>query len=83
MRSDNAAGLVGAGLLSVVILPMIALAVHRRGEHRHRAMTVTAGDPARDLTERVFERGHDQTRSSVTGAPSAGRRHITRRQVHL
>ncbi|MET0144635.1 MAG: cation:proton antiporter [Ilumatobacteraceae bacterium] len=32
MRSDNAAGLVGAGLLSVVILPIIALSIHRSEE---------------------------------------------------
>jgi Kef-type K+ transport system membrane component KefB len=31
MRSDNAAGLVGAGLLSVVVLPIIALAIRERG----------------------------------------------------
>ena len=30
MRPDNAAALVGAGLLSVVILPIIGLAVHQR-----------------------------------------------------
>ncbi len=29
MRTDNAAGLVGAGLLSVVILPIVALAIRR------------------------------------------------------
>ena len=45
MSSDNAAGLVGAGLLSVVILPMIALSVHRRGE-RATAVPVTTGDSA-------------------------------------
>ena len=33
MRSDNAAGLVGAGLLSVVILPIIALSAPSRPRH--------------------------------------------------
>ena len=32
MRSSNAAGLVGAGLLSVVLLPLMALAVRARGD---------------------------------------------------
>ncbi|HYN32938.1 MAG TPA: cation:proton antiporter [Ilumatobacteraceae bacterium] len=31
MRPDNAAGLVGAGLLSVVIFPIIALSIHAKG----------------------------------------------------
>ncbi len=31
MRPDNAAGLVGAGLLSVVIFPIIALSIHSKG----------------------------------------------------
>jgi len=31
MQPDNAAAMVGAGLLSVVILPIIGLAVHQRG----------------------------------------------------
>ncbi len=30
MRSDNAAGLVGAGLLSVIVFPLLALRAHRR-----------------------------------------------------
>ena len=32
MRPDNAAAMVGAGLLSVVVLPIIGLAIHSRGE---------------------------------------------------
>jgi Kef-type K+ transport system membrane component KefB len=31
MRPDNAAGLVGAGLLSVVIFPILAMSVHAKG----------------------------------------------------
>jgi Kef-type K+ transport system membrane component KefB len=31
MRSDNAAGLVGAGLLSVVVFPLVAMSLLRRG----------------------------------------------------
>ena len=32
MRPDNAAALVGAGLLSVVLFPIIGLGIHQRGE---------------------------------------------------
>jgi Kef-type K+ transport system membrane component KefB len=32
MRADNAAGLVGAGLLSVVVFPIVAMVIHQRGE---------------------------------------------------
>ena len=32
MRADNAAALVGAGLLSVVLFPIIGLGIHHRGE---------------------------------------------------
>jgi Kef-type K+ transport system membrane component KefB len=32
MRPDNAAGLVGAGLLSVVIFPILAMSVHAKGQ---------------------------------------------------
>ena len=53
MSSENAAGLVGAGLLSVVILPMIALSVQRgAAADRHRR---------RRDRPRVFERGHVDT----------------------
>jgi hypothetical protein len=30
MRSDNAAGLVGAGLVSVVVFPLVAMALRSR-----------------------------------------------------
>jgi Kef-type K+ transport system membrane component KefB len=46
MRSDNAAGLVGAGLLSVVLLPIIALAIR---EHASGTPApVATDDSARD-----------------------------------
>ena len=45
MSTENTAGLVGAGLLSVVILPMIAMSVHRRGEDG-TTMPVATSDPA-------------------------------------
>jgi Kef-type K+ transport system membrane component KefB len=32
MRADNAAGMVGAGLLSVIIFPLVALALHARSD---------------------------------------------------
>ena len=44
MRSDNAAGLVGAGLLSVVILPIIALSVHR--DHDTEVTAVSTSESA-------------------------------------
>ena len=31
MRADNAAGMVGAGLLSVIAFPIVAMAIHQRG----------------------------------------------------
>lgn len=34
MRAENAAALVGAGLLSVVVLPIVGLGIHQRGEAR-------------------------------------------------
>ena len=39
---------------------------HRRGERRRRRAVAS-----RAVAERVFERGHHQARSSVTGAPTA------------
>ena len=42
MRSDNAAGLVGAGLLSVVLFPIVAMAIRSRAE----AAAVPATSPA-------------------------------------
>ena len=35
MRADNAAALVGAGLLSVVLFPIIGLGIHQRGLTEH------------------------------------------------
>ena len=37
MRPDNAAALVGAGLLSVVLFPIIGLDIHHRGEEAETA----------------------------------------------
>lgn len=37
MRPDNAAALVGAGLLSVVLFPIIGLGIHHRGEEAETA----------------------------------------------
>ena len=39
LQSDNAAGLVGAGLLSVVILPIIALSIHHHDTDETAART--------------------------------------------
>jgi Kef-type K+ transport system membrane component KefB len=36
VRPDNAAALVGAGLLSVVLFPIIGLGIHQRGETKER-----------------------------------------------
>jgi hypothetical protein len=43
MRPDNAAGLVGAGLLSVVIFPILAMSVHAKGKSSEE---LAAGPPA-------------------------------------
>lgn len=47
MRPDNAAAMVGAGLLSVVVLPIIGLAVHGRGA------AATAASAAGSPTEAI------------------------------
>jgi Kef-type K+ transport system membrane component KefB len=44
MRSDNAAGLVGAGLLSVVIFPILALGFHATGSAARAATTEPVAD---------------------------------------
>jgi predicted permease len=41
MRSDNAAALVGAGLLSIVVFPMVGLAILERADAEER-VPVTA-----------------------------------------
>jgi len=38
MRPDNAAAMVGAGLLSVVVLPIVGLAVHQRAADAAQAI---------------------------------------------
>ncbi len=45
MRSDNAAGLVGAGLLSVVVFPLLAMSVLRRGGTPTEASPAPADQP--------------------------------------
>jgi Kef-type K+ transport system membrane component KefB len=55
MLPSNAAALVGAGVVSVLLFPAIAAAVHRRG----KAAPSTAGLAAFDQ-DRVDERGVDQ-----------------------
>ncbi len=37
MRPDNAAGLVGAGLLSVIVFPLVAMSIKARGDERAAA----------------------------------------------
>jgi Kef-type K+ transport system membrane component KefB len=43
MRADNAAGLVGAGLLSVIVFPLVGLAFHARTAPRAESTVAPAG----------------------------------------
>ncbi|CAB4593462.1 unannotated protein [freshwater metagenome] len=40
MRPDNAAGLVGAGLVSVIVFPLVAMSIKARGDERAAAEAV-------------------------------------------
>jgi Kef-type K+ transport system membrane component KefB len=51
MRTDNAAGLVGAGLLSVVIFPIIALAIRPTDGAMAAASNLHEWDPEMDTSE--------------------------------
>src|SRR6185295_4521045 len=66
MRSENAAALVGAGMVSVLLFPLLALALRKRagavqlGEGRRRRRAVTGYAGAARLSERFFRRKPSQ-----------------------
>ena len=66
--APHGAGAAGADRHDRFLHGRVALPRDVRGRHRG----LGGGGPRRDatMTERVFERGHDQARSSVAGAPT-------------